>query len=231
MEVTIKRVGILSAMKIGFLFFAALWVLGGIFFFLAQFALFSLLGDALQEASTSATTDQLLNDLQNLSTTALLVAYAGGIIVNGLVGMFVGLFYAVVYNFIAWIFGGLKVQLPELAEISAKRVPAYAPSQTYQPAYPQSQPGYGQQTYQQPVQQSYAYPPQQQPVQQQPQQPPQPAPQPEEPQRQPGMLDETPPRGMPPVMPDQIDTDNGETAPHDSGDVTDDNGGDSENDD
>ncbi len=110
MNVTIKRVGIGSAFKVGFVLSVLI------------FAIFGLIGLGFQVLFSSAISSVFQNYSQNYGTSTnfnfsaaslpvFCIAYLVGIVVSGFAGGIGAAIYALFYNLTSGMTGGLQVQL------------------------------------------------------------------------------------------------------------------------
>lgn len=108
----IRRIGVLSLGKVMGLLYALLGLIFGV-----MFAFFSLLGVAAGVAN-SQSSDALISLLFGAGSVIFMPIF------YGILGFVLGLITALLYNLVAWLAGGIKIELEET------RPPGSA---TYQP--------------------------------------------------------------------------------------------------
>src|SRR5689334_6849720 len=113
--VTIKRVDILSAMKIGALFNALTVTVFGVFFFACNSLIMSSLTASLNQlnAQTGGASGSNFNSsaLATASLAGCLISYVIAIVVAAIAGAIMGALYAFFYNVISNWAGGIRVEL------------------------------------------------------------------------------------------------------------------------
>lgn len=105
--VTIKRVGVASAFKVGALTFALLWIVFGILGILLLLPLTA--GISNLPAPTSEFSRA--GDLRQLTFISGLTTYLCGIPTYAVIGGVIGALYAIFYNLVAAWVGGIEVVL------------------------------------------------------------------------------------------------------------------------
>ncbi|MBZ0286798.1 MAG: DUF3566 domain-containing protein [Anaerolineae bacterium] len=120
--VTIKRVDILSAMKIGALFNALTVTVFGIFFFACNSLAFSAINTSMSQFSAQTGASGFNSSaLATASLAGCLITYVIAIVVTGISGAILGAMYAFFYNVISNWAGGLQVELGTLTLESGEK--------------------------------------------------------------------------------------------------------------
>jgi hypothetical protein len=102
--VTIKKIGIGSAFRVGAVVSAILWLILGLFFLLFQ-------SWFLTAAMSSPEFGGQAGQFQGLGVMTLFFSYLCGIPLYAVIGGLVGALYAFVYNLTAGWVGGVQVQI------------------------------------------------------------------------------------------------------------------------
>jgi hypothetical protein len=118
--VTIKRVDVLSAMKIGALFNALTVTVFGVFFLACNSLAFSAMNASLQGLSnqaggSSGTSSFNSSAFATASLATCLIGYIIAIVVAAISGAIIGAMYAFFYNVISNWAGGIRVELDMVA--------------------------------------------------------------------------------------------------------------------
>jgi transmembrane protein DUF3566 len=118
--VTIKRVDVLSAMKIGALLNALTVTVLGVFFFACNSLIMSSLTASLNQLNAQAGGSGGSNNFNSsaLATASLagcLISYAIAIVVAAIAGAIMGALYAFFYNVISNWAGGIRIELDMVA--------------------------------------------------------------------------------------------------------------------
>ena len=114
--VTIKRVDVLSAMKLGALFNALTVTVFGVFFFACNSLAFSAMNSSFQAfsaqtGSSSGTNAFNSSAFATASLASCLIGYVILIVVAAISGAIMGALYAFFYNVISNWAGGIRVEL------------------------------------------------------------------------------------------------------------------------
>jgi len=113
--VTIKRVDVVSAMKVGALFNALTVTVFGIFFFACNSLFFSSLSASMSQFSAQTGTPPFNSTaLATASLATCLIGYVILVIVAAVSGAIFGALYAFFYNVISNWAGGIQVELESL---------------------------------------------------------------------------------------------------------------------
>ena len=115
--VTIKRVDVLSAMKIGALFNALTVTVFGVLFFACNSLFVSSMTASLNQlnAQTGGTNNFNSSALATASLATCLIGYVIAIVVAAISGAIIGALYAFFYNVISNWAGGIRVELDMVA--------------------------------------------------------------------------------------------------------------------
>jgi hypothetical protein len=121
--VTIKRVDVLSAMKIGALLNAVTVTVFGVFFLACNSLVFSSLNASLnqlnaQTGGSSGTSGFNSSAFATASLAGCLISYVIAIVVAAIAGAIMGALYAFFYNVISNWAGGIRVEL-DMASLDA----------------------------------------------------------------------------------------------------------------
>ena len=109
MNVTIKRVGIGSAFKVGFGLNIIVFAIFGLIGILGQLLFAGAISSAIRSSSAYSSTTSV--DLSSATLPILCVVYIVGTLAAGIVGGIAAAIYALIYNLTSRIFGGIQVQL------------------------------------------------------------------------------------------------------------------------
>src|SRR5262245_50332132 len=115
--VTIKRVDIVSAMKVGALFNALTVTVFGLIFFACNSFFFSSLNAQLSQlnAQTGGSSGFNNSAFATASLAGCLVSYVIAVLVAAISGAILGALYAFFYNVISNWAGGIRVEIDSLA--------------------------------------------------------------------------------------------------------------------
>lgn len=118
--VTIKRVDIASAMKIGALLNALGFTVFGIFFLAMQSFLLSSISTSISSSTSGGSFNS--SSLAAAGLVGCLITYVLGIVFSAIAGGIIGAVYAFFYNLIANWAGGLRIELDMPLAEKPKRV-------------------------------------------------------------------------------------------------------------
>jgi uncharacterized membrane protein YdjX (TVP38/TMEM64 family) len=110
---TIKRVDVVSAMKVGALFNALLFTVVGVLFFAFNSLFIGSLTSSLSTLGTQSSGSFNPQSFMMASVASCLVFYLMGIVFSALTGALMGALYAFFYNVISNWTGGLRVELAQ----------------------------------------------------------------------------------------------------------------------
>jgi hypothetical protein len=120
--VTIKRVDVLSAMKIGALFNALTVTVVGVFFFACNSLIFSALNTSMSQFSAQTGASGFNSSaFATASLAGCVITYVIAIVVAAISGAIMGALYAFFYNIISNWAGGLQVELGTLTLESGEK--------------------------------------------------------------------------------------------------------------
>lgn len=111
--VTVKRVGVMSAFKIGAILSMLMWVVFGLCFLGLEAAAFSMTSTSVYGSAYGGSSLPSLGG-GTLALGSLFLFYLCGVVIYGIIGGIAGAIYAFLYNFAARTFGGIELELASM---------------------------------------------------------------------------------------------------------------------
>ncbi len=119
--VTIKRISVSSAMKIGALLYALTFTVFGIFFFALQSLFLNAISTSISQSASQSGAQFSSNGLMAGGLAAFCIFYIGGVIFAAISGGIGGAVMAFLYNLISNWVGGLEIELSSMGVEKPKR--------------------------------------------------------------------------------------------------------------
>lgn len=119
--VSIKRISVSSAMKVGALLYALTFTVFGILFFAMQSFFLNAISTSISQSASQSGTQFSSSGLMAGGLAAFCIFYVGGVIFAAISGGIGGAVMAFLYNLVANWVGGIEIELSSMGTEKPKR--------------------------------------------------------------------------------------------------------------